>query len=638
MSKAFRVIGKVAGIVATVGMFIPGPWTPIAATVAGVANTLAAVTAKSPPAKGQINESIIGANNPLPYLIGRSYSGGVQVWDTGYGPTTDKVANPYRFTPVIYSCAGPVQGLEAAQLEFETVSFSGAAALGYYAGFLYRSTQLGQSPEGAALAPQWSGAPGWGSAYKLSGFAAIGWSFKFDKKGKIFAQGVPQKGAIWLGVRVYDPRLDSTRPGGSGSHRIDNEATWAYSTNPALHALTYAYGRYQNGVRIFGVNLGDAGIDLAGAAAWANVCDANGWTLGGTIYEPGNKWDNLKRICEAGACVPMLTGGMLRWHYQAPRVALDTITRDDLNGPGRSVQIVQPWASRVNAMVARYRSEAHQWGYPQIDAVSVSAFVTADGEVKREERQFDLVLNADQASELLLYDLYGRRESGPFVIPCKPRLARYRPGDALTIAADCELWPTNRLAIVTKRGVDPLTNCPTIELISETTAKHAAILGTAGAVIDGPTLPTLDERAAVYAQNIDPAGYGLAMIQTSYISGVAGATLSSQDDGGSASISVLSHNRVYPDRTVAVTGAAPAFSGRTNDADHFIFYDDPDRAGGAVTFQVTTSAATAAASDANPDRHYVGYIRTAAVGGADTGGGGGSPPGWGGGGNDAPIP
>ncbi len=639
MSKALRIVGAVAGLVSTVAAFIPGGQlvSAIAAGVSAAANIGSQLTAKPPAAKGQVNESIIGANNPLPYLMGRSYSGGVQVWDTGYGGTVDKVANPYRFTPVIYSCAGPLQGLEAVQLDFETVPFSGNAATGYYAGFLYRTSQLGQSPEAAALVPQWSGAPGWGTAYKLSGFAAIGWSFKFDKKGKIFVQGVPQKGAIWLGVRVYDPRLDSTRPGGSGSHRINNEATWTYSTNPALHALAYAYGRRQNGIRIFGVDLGDSVIDIAGAAAWANVCDANGWTLGGTIYEPGSKWDNLKRICETGACVPVLASGMLRWHYQAPRVALDTITRDDLHGPGRSVQIVQPWASRVNTMVARYRSEAHQWGYPQIDAVSVGAFVTADGGAKREERQFDLVLNADQAAELLLYDLYGRRESGPFVIPCKPRLARFRPGDALNIAADCELWPTDQLAIVTKRGVDPMTNCPTLELIGETSAKHIAILGAAAVVVAGPTLPTLADRAAVYAQNIDPAGYGLALIQTSYISGTGGATLSSADAGSTANIVVAAHNRAYPDRTVAVSGGTigSAFAFSTG---YHVYYDDPDRAGGAVVFQTTTSALTAAASDANPDRHYVGFITTAADGGGGTGGGGGSPPGWGGGGGGNPIP
>lgn len=36
------------------------------------------------------------------------------------------------------------------------------------------------------------------------------------------------------GRKVYDPRLDSTRPGGSGGQRVNNTATWLWSDNPAL--------------------------------------------------------------------------------------------------------------------------------------------------------------------------------------------------------------------------------------------------------------------------------------------------------------------------------------------------------------------------------------------------------------------
>ncbi|MFG5445095.1 hypothetical protein ACFJZM_13600, partial [Enterococcus faecalis] len=85
---------------------------------------------------------------------------------------------------------------------------------------------LGECPESTALAPQWAGATGWGSTSKLSGQAAIGWSFLFDKEGKRFASGLPQLGAYGQWVKVYDPRLDSTFPGGSGSHRVDDETTW----------------------------------------------------------------------------------------------------------------------------------------------------------------------------------------------------------------------------------------------------------------------------------------------------------------------------------------------------------------------------------------------------------------------------
>src|SRR3546814_3372051 len=78
--------------------------------------------------------------------------------------------------------------------------------------------------------------PGWGSAYKLSGQAAIGWSYKFDKKGKKFANGLPATGGYLTGGKVYDPRLDSTLPGGSGSCRRGAESTYVDSEKPELQA------------------------------------------------------------------------------------------------------------------------------------------------------------------------------------------------------------------------------------------------------------------------------------------------------------------------------------------------------------------------------------------------------------------
>ena len=40
-------------------------------------------------------------------------------------------------------------------------------------------------------------------------------------------------------VKVYNPNLDSTVTGGSGSHRKDDSTTWAYSDNPVYQLLDY---------------------------------------------------------------------------------------------------------------------------------------------------------------------------------------------------------------------------------------------------------------------------------------------------------------------------------------------------------------------------------------------------------------
>src|SRR3546814_16439965 len=75
------------------------------------------------------------------------------------------------------------------------------------------------------------------------------WSSDVCSSDLHFAAGVPEPQWIGKWVRVYDPRKDSTYPGGSGSHRALNESTYEWSDNPALHALTWALGRWENGKR-----------------------------------------------------------------------------------------------------------------------------------------------------------------------------------------------------------------------------------------------------------------------------------------------------------------------------------------------------------------------------------------------------
>src|SRR3546814_2300497 len=87
---------------------------------------------------------------------------------------------------------GPIEGIEAFQVDRVTVPFSGTAATGSYAGYMWLDKQLGACPESNALSFSPT-PPQWGASYKLSGLAAGLWTLKFDKKGKKFAGGLDRK-------------------------------------------------------------------------------------------------------------------------------------------------------------------------------------------------------------------------------------------------------------------------------------------------------------------------------------------------------------------------------------------------------------------------------------------------------------
>ena len=521
MSKTFAKVAAIAGAVALIatgvgaaagaGLFtaataagavtaasIAATATTIAtyaSIAAGVATIAAQATAKAPRARGAVNQLIIASDAPSPYLIGRTYFGGVLRHDVGYGATLKKVPNPYRAMVVVYSVAGPLQGLEAAYMDYAPVTFAGMAATGYYAGFLWRDFRLGLLSE-TALTPHFGGMPGWSAAHKLSGKAAILWNMLFDKDGKRFASGVPPTGAVWQGVKCYDPRLDSTYPGGSGACRINDEATWPYSECPGLHALTYALGRYRNGKKVFGIGMPTAGLRIGDFVALANVCDANNWKVGGVIFEPGEgvRWQNFREILQAGGAKPVFSGGQLGCRASMPRVALDVITPADLADDDAEITAMQTDRVRLNGIIPKYRSEAHKWEYVQSDLVSVPAYVTEDGEEKNEERQYNLVQHKDQAAQLAAYELVDGRELGPIVLVCKPRLRRYGPGDLLTVALPVDHGLDNVDCIVIARSVDPARMTVTLTLVSDDPAKHDFALGRTGTAPPTPALTAPQDR------------------------------------------------------------------------------------------------------------------------------------------------
>ncbi|MEO0699434.1 MAG: hypothetical protein AAFY81_06915, partial [Pseudomonadota bacterium] len=291
MSKALKTIGTVAagvalvatgiGAVGGLGFIAAGTATTIG-TIAGIAATVAnigaQITAPKPRARGSLTSVIALAEPGRPCMWGRTYYAGIIRHLVGYGAELDDVPNPYLWEVKVFSGVGPVNALVQEQFDFEPIG-------SYFSGFYASDTQLGARPEANALVPPLnSPATGWNSASKLSGCPAIGGNYLFDKDGEVFASGRPLHGAIWEGVLVYDPRLDSTRPGGSGSCRLGDESTYVYSIRPALAAGTYAYGYYENGTRFYGIGVPDEGIDWDAIAAWANDCDTNDWKISGVTF------------------------------------------------------------------------------------------------------------------------------------------------------------------------------------------------------------------------------------------------------------------------------------------------------------------------------------------------------------------
>lgn len=132
----------------------------------------------------------------------------------------------------------------------------------------------------------------WGSAQRLTGCAQVKIRIKRsgpnDKTQSPLVNGLPNRiTIIGDGAFLYDPRKDSTVPGGSGMHRANDQSTWGTYTNaddtdnPVLQLLWYLLGWKINGQLSVGCGVPPERIDLESFITAANVCDENVTLNGG---------------------------------------------------------------------------------------------------------------------------------------------------------------------------------------------------------------------------------------------------------------------------------------------------------------------------------------------------------------------
>ncbi len=506
-------VGAVAGTSLAIGSIgTVGSIASTASIVSAGLGAAAALTAERPSQQRQgLQLSFkIDPGAPIPIVVGRTATAGTVVHRSTYG--TD---SHYQTYFSVLSGAGPIDAVEGFLADRELVTFGGTAATGYYANWMWQDRQTGATPEGDALGhgivtPPFGSipgfVPGWGPNYLLSGYGAVSWSMLFDTKSRRYANGEPTPLWIVRGVRAYDPRKDSTYPGGSGPHRWADpsnraahqaaRATWTFTKSPALIGLMWRLGFwhcdesnpasvYQ---RVAGIGARLDQIDLPSIVEAANVQEANGWEIGGELDTAADKWETLKLIEQAGGAEPIPRGALMGSLVHAPRVPIGRITTKDLGSAAQfEAPRMRPRRERLNQYRPRFRSEAHGWEMTDADLVSFPDLVAADGRERTGAGDFALVQDAQQVTELAGYEIWSGREIQPLELSLKLDFVGARIGDCYTIHVP-ELALIEQDAIVRGKSVEPSTLEPTLTFRGETPAKHAMIFALTGTTPPAPVI------------------------------------------------------------------------------------------------------------------------------------------------------
>lgn len=454
-----------------------------ASLAAGALSIVSAVAFK--PKFTQQGSQTSFATNPqsgLPYPIGRTRMSGLRIFaETNSRPGYTKFDDLLWFGVLLGAC-GQIHSIEQFKADGVAYTFDGSGnVLGEYRDYMAQRLHLG-GPQASAIALSLGGgtAPGWTSAHKLSGMTHAMWCLRFNKQGELFPSGVPEPAWIGKWALCYDPRKDSTYPGGSGSHRALDESTYEWTSNGALHALTWTLGRWQNGKRTLGIGAPVQNIRVSDFVEAANVADANGWKCGGVEWSSDSKLDILKRMLQSAGAEYTKTGAMIGCRVNAPRIPIATITGPELLD-SLSIATTKPRTARFNTAIPRFRDEESDWQVVSGSPVSFAAYVTADGRPRTKEIDLPLVQREAgedplQAAQLAAYEIVNSREAGPITFTAGPEWIGLKTGDCIILDVPEEGLDAQPI-LLHEVALDPASGRVSFTAETETTGKHALALG-----------------------------------------------------------------------------------------------------------------------------------------------------------------
>ena len=405
VSKTFDFVGDLVGDV--IGWLVPEPEIPDFGQDFSDENNRGALVNK------------FNANAHIPVVYGTRKVGGNVVFLETSG--TD---NQYLYMALVLS-EGEVADIDAIFINDNQVTWSGDIAdntqitvgsgdANFYSGSSLITCEPHFGSDSQTASSLLSTLSSWTSNHRLRGlcYLAIRFEWNQDKFGSL-----PTVQAVVKGKKVYNPNLDSTVTGGSGSHRKDDSSTWEYSDNPILQLLDYLRNER------FGMGIANSYFD-SNFADWqtaTDVCDANITPYSGAsqidlmdshaVVDTSKKAiDNVKNFIRGARAYLNFSGGVYNVLVETTGSASITLTEDNIIG-GISVKSKNK-NSRYNRVIVNftnpdknYQSDTAQ--FPPVDETGLASadqhatMKTADGGLLLEGRfDFTMLTSPYQAQEM----------------------------------------------------------------------------------------------------------------------------------------------------------------------------------------------------------------------------------------------
>lgn len=222
------------------------------------------------------------------------------------------------------------------------------------------------------------------------------------------------------GALVYDPRKDGSIPGGTGSHRANNQLTWKYTDgtdigrNPVLQELWYRLGWKNSGVLVAGMGIPVDDIDMASYQQAATDCETLGFEGDCALSTGDSHETNLSVIRAACGGVSIDTGGLYSFHVPINDLSSSTaFGEDDVVGPYEWNPKLK-MRDQYNEIGGTFVEPAALYQRRSYPVVTNATFKTDDGFTRRRNIDYASVQDGNQVQILSGIALNRTRFQGAF--------------------------------------------------------------------------------------------------------------------------------------------------------------------------------------------------------------------------------
>ena len=286
------------------------------------------------------------------------------------------------------------------------------------------------------------GQTSWTNNHKMTGNAWL--AYKLIHNNEVWTQGIPQVRVKVQGRKIYDPRLDGGGVGGgSGSHRYDDDTTWAFSNNSALCVLDFLLN---------GMSVDPSDIDMAAMRAAADICDenvniqlANGsnstqarYTTNGVSFLNDEVIASLEQLLVPCHGTLVEEAGVLRLLVPKDSSSVVVgITEDDIVSE-LNINVNSEVAGRINKVSGTFTDKDNNYQQADFSPISSSSLIASDG--REHLQQIDLAMITDEARAQRLASIVLKENSltNTMELVLKPKFSYLKVMDVVTVTFEPE--------------------------------------------------------------------------------------------------------------------------------------------------------------------------------------------------------